>query len=67
MFQIDCTSGTVKLLCDLSGVRGFSALKLEILVLWRITKEAGIFHLRKFATENLESVKLRVVFFCWPV
>ena len=38
-------------------------MKLEGLVLSRITKEAGIFLLRKIATENLESVKLRVVFF----
>ena len=63
VFQVDYTIDIVKTLCDLSGVRCFPTLKLEILVLWRITTEAGIFLLRKFATENFECVKLGVVFF----
>ena len=63
VFEVDCTSDTVQLLCDLSGVRGFPTLKLEILVLWRMAKEAGIFLLRKFATEFFECVKLGVVFY----
>ena len=63
VFQVGCTRDTVKPLCDLSGVRGFPTLKLEILVLWKIPKEAGILLLRKFATENLECLKLRVAFF----
>ena len=57
VFQVDYTIDIVKTLCDLSGVRCFPTLKLEILVLWRITTEAWIFLLRKFATENFECVR----------